>query len=131
VFLPFVVAPGALDALFVSGPAQALHQAQLQGNPGNQIAMSNILSWLGLARWNSWVEIGLALATAFAARLALRNGLWAMLAVAGIGYALTISFNPYLHRYYYVAGLLLIGIGLAARDGVESQQPRVKRPARF
>jgi hypothetical protein len=32
----------------------------------------------------------------------------------GLGYALAVSFNHYVFRYYYIAGLLLAAIGLTA-----------------
>ena len=40
-----------------------------------------------------------------------------MLAVAGLGSAVTISCNSYMHSYYDVAGFLLAGLGLSASSG--------------
>lgn len=124
--LPFVGSHGALQMLFLTGPARALANAHQQGNPSNQVATSNILDWLGLAAWDSRVEMLLALLTLIGVRFAFRKGVGPMLAAAGVGYVMTISANPYLHRYYYVAGLLLAGIGIAAAGGVEARRLRTQ-----
>ena len=114
---PFASSPGALHALLLDGPARALQHAHGQGNPGNQVASSNLLDWLGFAAWDSRVETLLAALTVALATFAARKGTGPMLAAAGLGYAVTISSNPYMHSYYYVAGFLLAGIGLAAGGG--------------
>ncbi len=115
--LPFVASRAALEMMVLTGPARALANAHEQGNPASQIALSNILDWLGLAARDSQMELLLAVLTLIGARFALRRGVAPMLAVAGVGYVATISANPYLHRYYYVAGLLLAGIGFAVAAG--------------
>ncbi len=115
-FVPFVRSREALEMLFVDGPRRALAQAHIQGNPANQIAASNLLGWLGLESRDSRFEMGVAILMAVLAWFAARRGLRQMLAVAGIGYALTISANPYVHRYYYVAGVILLAIGLTTDE---------------
>ncbi len=111
--LPFATA-GALDMMVRTGPARALDNAHQQGNPSSQVALSNLLDWSGLAAWDSRVEVLLAVLTLAATLLARRKGLAPMLVAAGIGYVVTVAANPYLHRYYYVAGVLLAGLGMAA-----------------
>jgi len=115
-FVPFIIAsPTALHLMFVEGPRQALVNAHLQGNPGNQVALSNWTDWLGWATWDSRVEAAFAFATVPLSRLAARRDPQCLLTVAGLCYAITIAANPYLHRYYYVAGLLLCVAGLSGR----------------
>jgi hypothetical protein len=114
--------------MFVSGPARALEQAHLQGNPANQIALSNIMDRLGLGRFDVVMEAVLGLGTMGLAWIAARRGPGTLLAIAGIGYIATISANPYLHRYYYVAGMLLCAIGLASSKAA-SADDRVAAPA--
>ena len=64
-----------------------------------------------MERWDVPVEVALALVTVVLTTVAARRGTGHMLALAGAGYALTVAANPYVHRYYYVAGLLLFVIG--------------------
>ena len=111
---PFASSAASWHVMLVDGPRLALVQAHLQGNPANQIAASNLLDWAGLSNCSTWVEAALGLLTVVLTRRAMRFGIAPALAVAGLGYALTVSANPYLHRYYYVAGLLLAGVALVA-----------------
>jgi hypothetical protein len=98
----------------VQGPRIALDLAHAQGNPANQVAASNLLEWLGLDAWDTRVEAAVAVLIMGTAWFAARRGIRPALTVAGLGYALAVSFNPYVFRYYYVAGLLLAAIGLTA-----------------
>lgn len=129
VFVPLVVwSDRAISMVFVEGPRLAQTLAHCVGNPLDQIALSNWLGWLGLERWDTGVEMALALAAVALTIMAARRGTGRMLAMAGVGYASTVAANPYVHRYYYVAGLLLFVIGLA--DGTvpgESQRWRQTR----
>ena len=101
----------AISLIFVDGPRLAQTLAHQAGNPLDQIALSNWLGWLGLERWDTPVEVVIALATIVLTTVAAHRGTGHMLAMAGAGYALTVSANSYVHRYYYVAGLLLFVIG--------------------
>lgn len=129
VFVPLVVwSDRAIGMIFVEGPRLAQTLAHRAGNPLDQIALSNWLGWLGLERWDTGVEIALALAVVALTIVAARRGTGRMLAMAGIGYALTVAANPYVHRYYYVAGLLLFVIGLA--DDTVWEKPQRWRQTR-
>lgn len=112
--VPFVSSGAAWQMLLVEGPRRALEQAHLQGNPGDQIALSNFLDWVGLAKWDMRVQAALALAMAALASLLGGRGMPTVLTIAGLGYLLTMSANPYMHSYYYVAGFLLAAMGYAA-----------------
>ena len=111
--LPFVSYPGALDVMLVDGPARALIVARTMPDPLPQIAASAIMHHIGLGRFDIWIEACVAVAFLPLTWCAARRGIQHLLCAAGVMYATTIAFNPYLHRYYYAAGLLLFAIGLS------------------
>lgn len=113
--LPFIVSyPDALNVMLVDGPKRALAVAHAVQDPLPQIAASAIMDHFGLDRFDVWIETCVAVAFLPVAWLAARRGIQHLLCAAGVMYAATIAFNPYLHRYYYVAGLLLFAIGISA-----------------
>jgi hypothetical protein len=110
--VPFLASWEVLKAFLITNPGRAL--ANHHGNPDNQIALSNVLNRIGLELWDSRVEAMTALLAVSLAWLAAKRSMRSVLTVAGLGYVLTVSFNPYLHRYYYVAGFLLAAIAFTA-----------------
>ena len=96
--MPFVHSRAAFEMILVQGPRIALDLAHAQGNPANQVAASNLLEWLGLDAWDIRIEAAVTVLTMATAWLAARRGIRAALAVAELGYALAVSFNPYVFR---------------------------------
>src|SRR5207302_7463786 len=113
--LPFVISdPNALNVMLVDGPRRALAAVNAMQDPLPQIAASAVINHFGPDRFDTWIEACVAVAFLPVAWLAARRGIQHLLCAAGIMYTVTIAFNPYLHRYYYVAGLLLFTIGICA-----------------
>jgi hypothetical protein len=118
---PFIASFASVRAMLLFGPSRALALAHEMGNPANQIASSNLLQAVGLARFDLGLEALAGLAAMLVAHRAARHGVRPVLVAAGLGYALAVSANPYLFRYYDLAGLLLAGVGLTAeREPPES-----------
>jgi hypothetical protein len=113
--LPFVSSRHAVGVILIDGPAKALALANAAGNPADQIASSNLMQFFGLQAQDLPAEALLGLLAMLVARAVGREGVRPLLIAAGLGYALTISANPYLFRYYYIAGVLLATIGLTAQ----------------
>ncbi|WP_264713358.1 hypothetical protein [Limobrevibacterium gyesilva] len=108
-----LLSPASLHHIFIDGPALALARRPPDGNPLDQVAVSNFLYRFGAAGSAVLLEALAAAAFLPLAWMAGRIGTGRIVATAGLAYLVVISFNPYLHRYYYVAGLLLVGIGIA------------------
>jgi hypothetical protein len=116
--LPFVHTVADLQTLFVTGPAKAVFIAHLQGNPGTRISLSNIMDHYGYQTHDIQVGAMIALGFVLATLISQRSSVGGLLTLAGIGYVLAISANPYIHHYYYIAGFLIAAIGISSPVGV-------------
>jgi hypothetical protein len=105
-----LISPASLRYIFVEGPALALAHRPA-GNPLDQVAASGFLYLFGLEDQAVRLEVLAALAFLPLAWTAGVAGIGRVVTTAGLAYLVVISFNPYLFRYYYVAGLLLVSIG--------------------
>jgi hypothetical protein len=124
-----LVSPVSLRYIFIEGPALALAHRPAD-NPLDQVAASNLLYHFGLERSALTLEAVAAAAFLPLAWMAGRIGRGRVIVTAGLAYLVVISFNPYLFRYYYVAGLLLVSVGIAGGvDGVKLAENAVA--ARF
>lgn len=122
--LPFLLRGHGLARLwFIDGPRSYLPVAAMLGNPGNQISATNLLGAVGLQGLAGKLQILLLLAAAGLAGIPKAPPAWRLLALAGLAETLAMAFNPYLHRYYYINGLLVLALAASARPQRASPPP--------
>lgn len=84
------------------------------GNPMNQVSLSGLLTDSGVAGLLQPLQVGVLLLAGVAFWLWRR---WLSfdqaLFLLGVTYVLVIGLNSFLHRYFYVPGLILIALGIA------------------
>ncbi len=84
------------------------------GNPMNQVSLSGLLTDSGLAGLLRPLQLGVLLLAGVAFWLWRR---WLRfdqaLFLLGVTYVLVIGLNSFLHRYFYIPGLILIATGIA------------------
>lgn len=84
------------------------------GNPLDQLGASGLLDYLGLHHWRRLIQAAILLLAVI--YLWLRKAefdQYSLLAICGSLYLWMVGLNPYLYRYHYVPGLLLLLAGLA------------------
>jgi hypothetical protein len=106
--------PGWLELFYLSA-GQVGEQTHLTyGNPMNQVSLSGALTSLGLAELLQAAQIFVVCGTA-AAFWIWRNRLTFTQAILILGsaYIIVIGLNPFLHRYFYLPGLILVALAVA------------------
>lgn len=84
------------------------------GNPMNQVSLSGLLTDSGMAGLLRPLQAGLLLLAGAAFWLWRRRlGFEQALFLLGVTYVLVIGLNSFLHRYFYVPGLILLATGIA------------------
>jgi hypothetical protein len=109
-----VTMPGWVDHFYLglSGVGIRLHLSY--GNPMNQVSLSGLLTDTGLAGLLRPLQAATILLVAvvlwvWRRRLAFDQ----VVVLLGVGYVIAIGFNGFLHRYFYMPGLILIALGIA------------------
>jgi hypothetical protein len=104
------------------------------GNPANQIAISGILANFGIVgspmQYLQMATMALGLIAFYLWFRPARPSLAVSLSVVGLIYIFVVALNPFLSRYIYVPGLLLLGLAVQfGREPATGDYQGISRPS--
>lgn len=100
------------------------------GNPLDQIGASGLLYHMGLHRYRGFLQATILLAAVVYLMRKTKFDEYSLLAFTGSLYLWLVSLNPFLYRYHYVPGLLLLIAGLALFGATKPAAPGTIREIR-
>lgn len=106
--------PDWIELFYLSATRVGEQSHLVYGNPMNQVSLSGLLTQMGLAGVLPFLQVAVLLLAAAAFWVWRRSlAFHQALILLGVAYVLVIGLNPFLHRYFYVPGFLLLALGIA------------------
>jgi len=108
--------PSMWRTILIDGPRIGAAKSLLIHNPLNQIGASNFVAYAGLSQRASLIQAAMAVLLLGVAFLYAGRGNKNLLCCTGLIYTVVMSFNPFIHVYYYLSGLMIFAAGLAYQE---------------
>lgn len=119
--------PAWIDLFYLSATRVGEGTHLTYGNPMNQVSLSGVLTQSGLAPLLQPLQLLVLVLAGLALWLGRRRLTFdRSLVLLGVAYVLVIGLNQFLHRYFYVPGLILLALGIA-HALVDRRTPRAAR----